>query len=329
MTTHILTHFHKRRTGVTTHVEDLTKALNGLGRETFALGESLSPDTPQLSRSALLDRLHNGASVTWHAHRPHSLRDGLKLRKQWPKLRVVWTHHSWKAPGWLTRNLLAQADARVCLTREGAKQLALPSEVIGHGVPLDELRPQSQPPQARLGVIGRIRPDKGHRSVVQAFRELQKTAPDWELCFFGETRPQHRRFERDLRTQLPEGLRVVGFESDRSAMYASLSAVIMPSPAEGFSLVVPETLAAGLPLVTTRLAHFERCLRDGEHALFYDSGQPDSLLRVLRRLFEDGALRSRLRQGARKAAEEHFSIVEEARRIAGVYDRVILDSASL
>ena len=78
---------------------------------------------------------------------------------------------------------------------------------------------------------------------------------------------------------------------------------------------------AGLPLVTTRLAHFERCLRDGEHALFYDSGQPDSLLRVLGRLFEDGALRSRLRQGARKAAEEHFSIVEEARRIACVYDQ--------
>ena len=84
MTTHILTHFHKRRTGVTTHVEDLTKALNGLGRETFALGESLSPDT-QLSRSALLDRLHNGASVTWHAHRPTPSETGSSCESSGPK----------------------------------------------------------------------------------------------------------------------------------------------------------------------------------------------------------------------------------------------------
>ena len=323
MTTHILTHLHKRRTGVTTHVEDLTEALNGLGRQAYALGNSLVSTVPQLTRKELTELFKNGSSVTWHCHRPHSLREGLRLRKKWPKLRVVWTHHSWKTPSWTTKRLAEKADRIVCLTTEGANQLSLPSQVIGHGVPLHGLTPRPLPPKPRLGIVGRIRPDKGHLSVVEAFADLQSEATDWELSFFGETRPQHRHFERKLRARLPQSLRIHGFEPNREAMYGSLSAVIMPSPAEGFSLVVPEALAMGLPLIAARLPHFERCLRDGENVLFFDPSSPKDLATVLRRLVHNPDLRTTLREGARRAAEEHFSIVSEAKQVARLYDEVL------
>ncbi|MEC7241708.1 MAG: hypothetical protein VXW32_10760, partial [Myxococcota bacterium] len=210
MTTHILTHFHKRRTGVTTHVEDLVRALNASGRKAVVLGESISSNTPQVSRGDVEALLQTGRPVTWHAQRTHSLREGLRLRQQWPHLRVLWTHHNWKPPGWLTTRLLKQADGVVCLTQEGADQLrtnaAVIAAVIGHGVPLDLIQPAPLPLEPRLGVIGRIRPDKGHRSVVEAFARVKPTSPSWTIRFFGETRPQHRRFQKTLQRQLPDSL---------------------------------------------------------------------------------------------------------------------------
>lgn len=323
MTTHILTHFHKRRSGVTTHVEDLVVALNAMHRTAFAVGEALRPDVPQIPRAEVRSILENGSPVTWHAHRPHSLREGLRLRKRWPHLRVLWTHHSWKTPGWHTTRMLRQADGIVSLTQEGATQLSMDSTVIGHGVPLDTLKPTPFPVEPRLGVIGRIRPDKGHLSVAESFAELQATAPSWRLCFFGETRPQHLRFENTLRRLLPEVLQVHGYETDRAAMYASLSGVIMPSPAEGFSLVVAEALAAGLPIIVARLPHFERCLREGESALFFDPSTPGDLSRALNTFLQDPALRDTLRVHGRSAAEKHFSIEKEAVAIASFYDQLL------
>ena len=79
MTTHILTHFHTRRTGVTSHVEDIAQALQAMGRNAVVLGESLLPGVPTIERVDALALLNEGSPVTWHAHRPHSLKEGLKL----------------------------------------------------------------------------------------------------------------------------------------------------------------------------------------------------------------------------------------------------------
>ena len=306
---------------MTSHVEDIAQALQAMGRNAVVLGESLLPGVPTIQRVDALALLNEGSPVTWHAHRPHSLKEGLKLRKKWPHLRVIWTHHNWKAPSWPTRRLLQKADAVISLTQEGADQLDMESTVIGHGVDLNRFQPVSKTPTFRVGIIGRIRPDKGHDTVVKAFNALGNEREDWGLSFFGEVRPQHRGFAKKLHAQCPDKMSICSFSTDRVEMYRQLDVVVMASPAEGYSLVIPEALAMGLPVLSTPLPHFERLLKHGENILFFSPGTPDSLAQELEALLGEESARHTLGQHARQAAETHFSIEKEGRLLCEVYDR--------
>ena len=104
MTTIIHTNFHKRRSGISVHVENIVPALCDLGLQAHAVGAALNNTVPQIDLNEIVPLLRSNTPMVWHAHRPHSLRKGLGLRKRYPHLRVVWTHHGWRSPGGGLRN---------------------------------------------------------------------------------------------------------------------------------------------------------------------------------------------------------------------------------
>ena len=320
----IHTHDHPRRTGISIHVEEIIPALTDLGLQVAAFGEGLQSSTPQITEAEIGVHLKKNTPLLWHAHRPKSLRRGHRLRRRYPQVKVVWTHHGWRRPGWLTRLSLKKADALVALTQEGARQLEGPATVIGHGTSLPPESPRENKGRAcALGVIGRIRPDKGHKELVEAFLSLKDDFPEWQLLFFGDVRPQHRRFAKGLLAQGEGRIHHQSYEVDRSAIYEGLSIVVMPSHAEGFSLVVPESMAYGCALLTSRLPHFGLLFKEEVHALSFEAGDSSDLQRQLRRLMEDPSLRSRLVQAANEHVVGHLRIEAEAEALAALYAEVL------
>ena len=196
-------HLHRRRTGVTRHVEEMVRALASDGAavlESRWTGRVVAPHLPQTSIGAVR---RSSVPLVWHAHRNVELFLGLALRALGAPLRIVWTRHAATPPSLPTRLLSSRADAVVALTQEVASRLARPATVVGHGVDLSRFGPPSDRALAwgrlevgglrGLGVVGRVRPPKGQGVLAEALCGLLPGHGDWRAVLVGRAKSADRR----------------------------------------------------------------------------------------------------------------------------------------
>ena len=107
-----------------------------------------------------------------------------------------------------------------------------------------------------------------------------------------------------------------------AALYAAADIFALPSLIEPYGTVYGEAMAAGLPVVGWRAGNLPRLARDGEEAMLLEPGDVAGLSVALRRLADDGSLRRRLGEAAKRraarlatwsqSAARFFSLVREA-----------------
>ena len=135
--------------------------------------------------------------------------------------------------------------------------LRAPVAVIPNGVDLPALPPfpPPGPRRRRLLFLGRIHPIKGIDLLLRAWRNLQRSAPDWELVLVGPDNDGYLAEMSALSREL--GLERVHFPGPaygprKSEAYGQADLLVLPSRTENFGLTVAESLAHGLPAIATR-----------------------------------------------------------------------------
>jgi glycosyltransferase involved in cell wall biosynthesis len=93
---------------------------------------------------------------------------------------------------------------------------------------------------------------------------------------------------------------------------------VSPSWTEAFPLVVPECMAAGLPMVITRVGAIPDYVKDGEDGFLIPPRDAGAIAEAVLRLLDDQALRARMSERLKERAEGEFSVETGARRIEGV-----------
>jgi glycosyltransferase involved in cell wall biosynthesis len=95
----------------------------------------------------------------------------------------------------------------------------------------------------------------------------------------------------------------------------------MTSPKEGWGLTCLEAQACGTPVIASDSPGLREAVRDGESGLLVPHSDRAALAATMRRFLEDGALRTRLTEGALRfagtfswdrAARETMELIEEA-----------------
>lgn len=320
-------HFHFRRTGTTSHVESVVSELHPMV-DARALGLMLSPSVPKVTLAELWRRL-GSERVVWHAHRNNELIVGLLLRALFCRFKVVFTRHAATRPTVITRWLLNQADEVVSLTAEVARGVERKSTIIGHGVDTQRFRP---PPDraaawralqagedAGIGVVGRLRPEKGQADFVEALRPLMPGHPRWRALVIGRIKPSERVWASALLSNPPERLSWRDEQADVLPWYQGLSILVQPSRSEGFSLVLLEALASGCCVVAARLPHFPELVREGETGFLYQPGDVPALRALLDRLMGDPQTVAAVGARAAEDAKQRLTLRQEAEQLAALY----------
>jgi sugar transferase (PEP-CTERM/EpsH1 system associated) len=115
----------------------------------------------------------------------------------------------------------------------------------GHGIRIE----LGIPPQAFVvGIVGRLDPIKNHLVAFQAFAKLLEVAPDARLLVVGDG-PERERLERLAGKQVL----FLGNRLDVPAVLQALNIFVLPSLNEGISNTILEAMAAGLPVIATRV----------------------------------------------------------------------------
>jgi len=324
-------HFHRRRTGVTAHTEQIVSELTR-SMEARALGGHLAPEVPRIGMGELWRRLRR-EPVVWHAHRNNELLFGLLLRLLGKRVRLVYTRHGGLAPSGFTRLLAGLAEQLVTLNAQSAGFMGRPSRIVSHGVDLERFRPPEDREAAwkalglggryGVGVVGRIRPQKGQGDFVEAVRPLLREFPEWKPVLVGLAKEGDAAWAEKLRESTDGELVLAGEQRDVVPWYQGLSILVNPTHFESFSMVMVESMACGCCTVMSRLPHVPSFIEHGRTGFLYEPGDVAALRELLTMLLREP---ERARQVGLNAAEEaraRFGVEHEARALADVYQAAL------
>jgi glycosyltransferase involved in cell wall biosynthesis len=185
--------------------------------------------------------------------------------------------------------------------------------VVENGVDTDALRAVPPvPPRApgtplRVGYLGTLLPSKGLDVLVDALQLLPRGAATLDI--WGNTVPYHgdATFPSRVfgRLRPGDGVHYHGpyHTVDLPDMLARIDVVAAPALwHEAFGLTVREALAAGRPVVVSRVGGLQDAVRDGVEGLVVEPGHPGALAAALARLAGDPAAFARMATAARGRA---------------------------
>jgi glycosyltransferase involved in cell wall biosynthesis len=170
------------------------------------------------------------------------------------------------------------------------------------------------PPETPLvAVVSRLTRFKGLEQFLDAVAILAPQFPSARFLMVGETAPMETAYLTTLRAhaqRLGIGNRVIftGIRSDVPALLASVDVAVMPSLNEALSNVLLESMAAGAPLVATRVGGTPEALIDGESGLLVPPGDPAALAAGVATLLRNTELGTRFGHAARHRIATEFSV---------------------
>jgi len=167
----------------------------------------------------------------------------------------------------------------------------------------------------------RLQPVKDHATAVRAMARVAAIRTDVRLFLAGDG-PLAGEID-DLIGRLGLEAQVVrlGVRSDVKRLLGAADLVLMSSLSEGIPLSLIEGMAAGLPVLATRVGGIPEMVEEGRTGLLVAAEDDEAMARQILYLAEDAAARDRLGQAGRERASDLFS--EE--RMVAEYDRAYQD----
>ena len=282
-----------------------------------------------------------------HAHTPRSLLAGAVAAREAGVPLVYHVHSPTGSDS--TRRLQNFVNARMerWLLRRAAKLIAvspsLAELMIAQGFAADRVVyvPNGVPGVPKvvrrrptntwtLGMAALFRPRKGIEILLTALSELRSQGYDVRLRAIGpfET-PAYEQEVHALVAQLgiADAIHWTGFVSDIHAELREIDLFVLPSLfGEGLPMVVLEAMAAGLPVVASRVEGIPTAIRDGVDGLLVEAGNPEALAWALGEIMQSGSPYdyAAMCESARDHHAECFSATAMASNVAKVY-RDVLD----
>jgi glycosyltransferase involved in cell wall biosynthesis len=210
--------------------------------------------------------------------------------------------------------------------------IELDERVGGNSDSRDEMRRYLGISSTRFAVgwVGRMTAVKRTDDVLDAFKRLQERGVAATLCLVGDgpDRPGLERRAHEL--GIMRDTLFLGYQEEVGPLYAAFDALVLPSGNEGTPVSVIEALAAGTPVVATRVGGVPDVVRDGEDGFLVEPGASDELAARLAELARDPALRERFGAAGRARVLPRYAVdrlVDDIDRLyrallAGIRDEV-------
>jgi len=160
-------------------------------------------------------------------------------------------------------------------------------------------------PRIRFGTIGRLVKAKAHCDLVDAFALLAPRLPDAELQIWGDGDLRPAVQDRIVARGLGDRVRCMGVALNSAEVLRQLDVFVLSSISEGLPLVILEAMAAGLPIVSTRVGGVPEAAGEGVVALYCQPGDPQGLADTM--FLAAGSDLAVMGEAASRVAAERFS----------------------
>jgi glycosyltransferase involved in cell wall biosynthesis len=210
--------------------------------------------------------------------------------------------------------------------------------VVPNGVDIASFRPRDRArARSELGLregrllvaVGRLNREKGFDVALEAFARIAPDYPETRLVIVGDGEERTALETLAQRLGVAPHVAFVGPQPQEkvAAYLAAADVFVFPTRREEAGpLVLPQAMAAGLPVVASRIGGIPEVLepQNGTPAgVLVRPGSTAELEAALRRLLDDPELRLSLGRAARRRAESEYSLETMVQRTVAVYRAAI------
>lgn len=294
----------------------------------------------------LVSRLRDGVDVV-HAHMFGSNVWGTVLGRLTGVPVVVAHEHTWSFQGrplrrFLDRELVGRwADVFVAVSEEDRRKMIEVEGVdprkirlIPNGIPsptngsVADVRAELgiEPGAPVLGVVCELRAQKALEVLFEAAALLLPEFPALKVLVAGDG-PERARLEAAAsELGAADAVLFLGIRRDVPALLAAVDVAVLSSDYEGSPLSVLEYMAAGKPVVSTRVGGVPELVEDGVHGLLVEPRDPAALAVAVAELLRDPERAERLGAQGRERQLREYSLDAMVRHVEELYEELWLAS---
>lgn len=175
-----------------------------------------------------------------------------------------------------------------------------------------------------VGTVSRLAPQKGVGDFIKAAARLAGETKDTVFLVAGDG-PLRSDLERKAaEMNLAGKIFFTGERQDIQMILPCLDVFVLASVTEGMPLTVLEALAAGRPVVATRVGGIPEAVSDGVNGLLVSPGDAQGMAAAILRLLEDPGASRKMGEEGRKRVAGDFTVD----KMVGATEQVYMDLVS-
>ena len=236
-----------------------------------------------------------------------------------------------RALAWITDELIALTTAEKTEHLERGVGCADRFAVIPSGIDIDRFKQARTagkvipewfdcPPNATvIGSVGWLTDIKGHRFVVDAVAQLKPEHPQLHLVIVGSGDQHDALLHQAKKVGINDSVHLIGHREDVETCLAGMDGFVLPSLNEGMGRALVEAMAAGLPVIASRVGGIPALIEDENNGLLVPAGDSLALAGALRRILSDPPWACTLGQNAMRSIGTGFGVPAMVRAIESIY----------
>lgn len=170
-----------------------------------------------------------------------------------------------------------------------------------------------------IGSIGWLTNIKGHRFLVDAVAQLKQEHPHLHLVILGSGDQREALLRQASKAGISHAVHLVGRREDVELALAGMDCFVLPSLNEGMGRALIEAMAAGLPVIASRVGGIPALIENEKNGLLVSAGDSLALAAALRRILSDPTWACTLGRNAMQSIGTGYGIPAMVQTIESVY----------
>ena len=149
---------------------------------------------------------------------------------------------------------------------------------------------------------------KGHQYFLKAAKSVLGKVPDVKFLLVGDGPLRHKYEEMARQLKIEQKVHFMGRRSEVPSILGNLVISVLSSTSEGLSNVILESMAAGIPVVATRVGGNPELVIDGTTGYLVPPADPPAMAKAIISLLKDQDKATAMGAAGRKLVEEKFTV---------------------
>lgn len=172
--------------------------------------------------------------------------------------------------------------------------------------------------------VARLTSEKGHVHLVEAAKEtVTQFGGRLKFIFVGDGSLRKALEKKACELGLDETILFLGLRDDVPELLAISDLFVLSSLYEAQGRVIVEAMAAGLPVIATRVGGVPDVVIDGETGLLVPAADPQALASAIINVLADREKAKQMGQAGRRRVDPEFSVETMVERIDMLYRKLI------